>query len=141
MYGTAGFALAADKPGVELSPVDVVRSQLNALKNNDEHNKGIAKAFGFASPGNRMLTGPLSRFSTMLSQTYPELLNHRSARILKEQVEADSAIISVLVESQGRAFFNYVFRLSRQTAEETNNACAGCWMIDGVYRESAGQSI
>lgn len=137
----SNVAIAADRPSAELSPVDVVRSQLSGFQNNDEQNSGLAKAFNFASPGNREMTGPLSRFTEMLTQAYPELLNHRSARILKQQIEAEEATIAVLVESKERAFFNYIFRLSRQTALQTNNLCAGCWMTDGVYRESAGQSI
>ena len=135
------FAQPASEPGAGLSPVDVVRSQLRGLQSNDENNGGIAIAFNFASPGNRQMTGPLSRFAAMLSQAYPELLNHRSARILKQQVEADEATIAVLIESKDRAFYNYVFRLTRQTAAQTNDLCAGCWMTDGVFRESAGQSI
>ena len=141
LLAMTGLGSAAERPAASLSPVEVVKSQLTALQNNGDDNRGIAKAFGFASPGNRRLTGPLSRFTEMLTQAYPELLNHRSARILNEKIEADEATIAVLVESQERAFFNYVFRLSRQTAAQANDACTGCWMTDGVYRESAGQSI
>lgn len=135
------FAQSAKQPDAGLSPVEVVRSQLRGFQNNDENNSGIAIAFNFASPGNRQMTGPLSRFTAMLSQAYPELLNHRSARILKQQIEAEEATIAVLIESKDRAFYNYVFRLTRQTAAQTNDLCGGCWMTDGVFRESAGQSI
>ena len=53
-------------PAPELSPGDVVRIQLEALRHNDDRNRGIDVAFRFASPANRASTGPLSRFIGMI---------------------------------------------------------------------------
>ena len=49
-------------PDPALTPEQVVRIQLEALRNNDAGDRGIAVAFRFASPGNRQNTGPLPRF-------------------------------------------------------------------------------
>jgi hypothetical protein len=65
------------KPSPELLPEDVVKIQLNALKHNDEKNHGIAIAYRFASPENRLHTGPLERFIRMLhNPLYAPMLNY-----------------------------------------------------------------
>ena len=49
-----GFLLSeALVPKPALSPGDVIRIQLEALRHNDEQDRGIAVAFLFASPINR----------------------------------------------------------------------------------------
>ena len=132
-------ALASNGPNASLSASDVVKAQLSAFQNNDAPtpDAGIAIAFTYASPGNRQFTGPLSNFTAMLRQGYPELLNHRSHRLVKERLEAHQATIAVIIESRSREVFNYVFHLSLQYGEE----CRGCWMTDSVVRESAGSAI
>ena len=66
-------------PDPALSPGDVVRIQLEALRRNDEQDRGIAVAFRFASPANRTNTGPLSRFIAMIKEAGP-LHRQRSLR-------------------------------------------------------------
>ncbi|MSV29914.1 MAG: hypothetical protein EXQ52_14390 [Bryobacterales bacterium] len=60
--------LMGQDPGPALTPAEVVRTQITALRNNDKPRKdaGIATAFRFASPGNRAATGPLDRFILMV---------------------------------------------------------------------------
>ena len=55
---------ASNRPHPDLSPVEVVGIQIDALiKNDDPHeDAGVETAFRFASPGNKVNTGPLSRF-------------------------------------------------------------------------------
>ena len=118
-----------------------MQAQLQGFQSNSDENQGIALAYRFASPGNRVLTGPVERFTKMLVAAYPELLNHRNARIVKQQVENDFAVIAVVVESADLKIFNYIFRLSKQTEAQTRGSCTGCWMTDSVFRESAGSII
>ena len=67
-------------PEPALSPGDVIRIQLEALRHNDEQDRGIAVAFRFASPSNRANTGPLSRFITMIKEgPYALMLDFRDA--------------------------------------------------------------
>jgi len=56
--GAGGDPLSEDLvPTPALTPAEVVRIQLEALRNNDEQNRGIEVAFRFASPANRAKEG------------------------------------------------------------------------------------
>ena len=44
------------KPNKNLSPYDVVKIQLEALKNNDKNDKGIEQTWIFAHPNNKKVT-------------------------------------------------------------------------------------
>ena len=59
---------AIPQPEVGLEPQDVVRIVINALANNDKPfaDAGIATTFAFASPANKVNTGPLERFTRMV---------------------------------------------------------------------------
>ena len=74
------------KPNSELKPIDVVKIQLLALKNNNKpyKNAGIEQAWEFAHPSNKKFTGPLSRFIKLLNDdSYNILLNHIEHKILE----------------------------------------------------------
>ena len=123
-------APAAPEPSPDLSPAEVVRIQVEALKRNDDPTPGagIATAFRFASPGNRAATGPLPRFDRMVRAGYADLLGFARAEYGDLTVTGDRAVAAVtLVLRDGRRV-TYGFALSRQTA----GAYAGCWMTDAV---------
>ena len=46
------------KPNKKLDPYDVIKIQLEALKNNDSQDKGIRQTWMFAHPDNKKVTGP-----------------------------------------------------------------------------------
>ena len=70
------------KPNKNLSAYDVVKIQLEALKNNDADDKGIMQTWLFAHPENKKMTGPYPRFRIMLYDVhYKILLNHFSHKI------------------------------------------------------------
>lgn len=123
---------ALPTPNPEFSPDKVVRIQLEALQHNDKTNKGIETAFNFASPDNKKVTGPLSRFIKMVrNQPYSTMLNHQSVEYEPVKISGDTAIQRVkLIGSDGQAI-NYIFRLSRQSAAPYEN----CWMTDAVTVE------
>ena len=54
------------KPAENLSAYDVIKIQLNALKNNDDNDNGIKQTWIFAHPDNKKMTGPYPRFRIML---------------------------------------------------------------------------
>ena len=77
------FTIAAKaeliKPNKKLEPYDVVKIQLEALKNNDSKDDGIMQTWLFAHPDNKKITGPFARFRTMIyGQQYKYLINHSS---------------------------------------------------------------
>ncbi|MBV9300057.1 MAG: DUF4864 domain-containing protein [Verrucomicrobia bacterium] len=123
--------LADLTPRPELSPEQVVGYQVTALQHNDEpqSDAGIERAFRFASPANKQMTGPLEKFVRIVkSPVYSPMLNNRSSLIVGSQVQDDQAKIAVkVVAADGRQVI-YLFALSKQADGEFVN----CWMTDAV---------
>lgn len=115
-------------PSPALSPTEVVAAQLSALKHASADNAGIARAFRFASPGNRRMTGPLPRFAHMIRVHFPEMLTFERMAFGPLRVAGGRATqVVVLVQPDG-SLHAYRYLLSRVTTDD----CEGCWMIDGV---------
>lgn len=115
-------------PRPELAPEQVVRIQLDALRHNDSQNRGIEVAFRFASPQNRLSTGPLARFVRMIQQgPYRLMLAYESAAYHPVEIVEDRARQRVTLIGSGLAI-DYDFYLSRQAGGEW----VGCWMTDAV---------
>ncbi len=130
----------APAPTTELSPVDVVLIQLEAMERDAD--QGIRTAFRFASPGNRATTGPLDRFERMVrSESYAPLLGHARAEVGMVHSVHGRAAIPVIVTGADGSEHGYMFILSRQSSE----SCNECWMTDSVVPhplpKPAGQLI
>jgi len=129
--GAAPSQLADLVPRSELSPQEVVQYQVHALQQNDDpkSDAGIERAFRFASPSNKQVTGPLENFVQIVkSPAYSSLLNSRSSSIIGSEVEGDQAKIAVrIIAADGREV-TYVFVLSKQHESDFDN----CWMTDAV---------
>jgi len=129
-------AAAADfvpeiRPDPEYLPEEVVGIQMRALASNDQpfENAGIELTFRFASPGNKVQTGPLSKFSGLFnSPAYQPMINHARLEVGESEVRGSKARVPVMVESSDGRQVVYLFMLSRQTDGEF----ADCWMTDGV---------
>jgi hypothetical protein len=122
------------QPTPELSPEQVIKIQLNALKRNNsaENDLGIAAAFVFASPANKMSTGPLTRFARMVkAPLYKSMLNHRSANFEPIDIDGDFAKQRVILIDAENHQVSYIFSLSRQYF----NPYWNCWMTDSVVRD------
>ncbi len=116
-------------PSPELAPAEVVRIQVEALRNNTLSNDGIELTYRFASPDNKRNTGPLDRFIGMVrSAPYDRLLNHRRAEYSPKAVSGTQAQqVVVIIDAEGNEV-GYVWVLSRQT----DGPFKGCWMTDAV---------
>ena len=125
-------------PDPALSPGDVVRIQLEALRHNDDQDRGIAVAFRFASPSNRANTGPLPRFIAMIKQgPYALMVDFREAAYGPVETESNQARQRVTLAG-ARETMTYWFYLSLQSEAPY----VDCWMTDAVYIEpSAGQVV
>ena len=79
-------------PSPTLSPGQVVRIQLEALRNNDLDGQGIELCYRFASPANKASTGPLPRFARMLeSGMYSVMLSYHQAAYETMELVGDAA--------------------------------------------------
>lgn len=124
-----GQSEALSTPSPEFSPDQVVRLQLEALQHNDRTNKGIEAAFNFASPDNKKITGPLTRFIKMVrSQPYSSMLNHRSVEYEPVEITGNTATQRVRLTGSDGQTVVYIFRLSKQNQGPYEN----CWMTDAV---------
>jgi hypothetical protein len=117
------------RPSPKLSPAEVIRIQVEALKQNDETDSGIEITFRFASPANRQVTGPFNRFKQLVkTPAYRPMLNHKTAEYDPILLSGQSATQRVtIIERNGQATV-YMFSLSRQNLPD----CPGCWLTDGV---------
>lgn len=121
------------QPDAKLTPEQVIKIQLDALRRNDEPtaDSGIRTAFHFASPANREATGPIERFIPLVKNPlYLPLLDHRRADFGTLRVEGDTAQQRVTVTDKDGRTATYVFTLSKQSTAPYKD----CWMTDGVGR-------
>lgn len=128
---------ARPKPNPSFSPDDVVRIQLQALRENNaaQGDSGIALVFDFASPSNKKSTGPLERFVTVVrAPAYQPMLNHRRAERGPVLFNGNEARQRVTLTAADGETASYVFLLSKQP----DGPYKDCWMTDGVVRDDDG---
>ena len=116
-------------PNTELKANEIVSLQLMAMQQNDVSNRGIEITFRFASPQNKVQTGPLSRFIMLVKNpAYRPLLNHLDATFLNLKVEGNVAIQEVIITTSKGTRKGFRFLLSLQQGEQFKD----CWMTDAV---------
>ncbi len=142
LFSTSGVLAAVDgdlpidpvlpTPNVEYAPEDVVRIVIEALSHNDEPfaDAGIETTFGFASPANKVNTGPLGRFVSMVKgHPYGIMVDHVESEFSEVRYLNGSAVQLVyLLGRDGRGVV-FAFRLSRQGEGPYKDM----WMTDAVW--------
>ena len=126
-------AATRPKPSSALTPERVIAIQLDALQHNDTPSPdfGIETTFLFASPANRVATGPPDRFASVVkAPAYRPMLNFVRAERGPMQVDGDQARQRVTIFTAAGGRVSYIFLLSRQQGGQFD----GCWMTDGVAR-------
>lgn len=125
--------LGADRivlPTPELSPEDVVRTQLAGLADAQADGIGILQCYVFASPGNRTVTGPLDRFGAMVRQgAFSCFAKPHATLVGRPEVEGPVAKILVSVFDQQARVQIFTFILSKQRIEPHKD----CWMTEAVF--------
>ena len=114
------------KPEKNLTAYDVIKIQLNALKNNNKPNKnsGIKQTWVFAHPENKKITGPYERFQKMLlGDQYNVLLNHESHKIKLIMNSKKKHIYNVELISSDKKMYFYEWHLEKSTIKN----CNSCW--------------
>jgi hypothetical protein len=113
----------------ELSPEDVVRLQVQALNASKRDPQQMTICYSLASPSNRMMTGPLARFSQMaVSEPYHYLADADDWQVGTAVIEDRLAMVLVSVTGVHGEAFAYRFYLSRQAQAPFE----GCWMTESV---------
>ena len=114
------------KPAKNLTAYDVIKIQLNALKENNKPNKnsGIKQTWMFAHPQNKKITGPYERFQKMLlGDQYNVLLNHESHKIKLIMNSKNKYIYNVELISSDKKMYFYEWHLEKSTIKN----CNSCW--------------
>ena len=124
------FADNLVKPSPDINPIDVVEVQLFALQSNDESDFGIRQTWEFAHPRNKMATGPLPRFTSMIkTPAYSILLNNLKFETREIFNDGKTAGIAVRIEAKDNKAYTYMWTLEKITEE---GPLKGIWMTSGV---------
>ena len=123
---------ALPKPSVTLEAEEVVRIVINALADNDTPfpDAGIATTFNFASPGNKVNTGPLERFTRMVnSEPYALMVGHATSEF-SDVVTTNGQVYQMvrITGTEGRSLV-YAFRMGLQP----DGPFKDMWMTEAVW--------
>ena len=117
------------KPNKKFEPYDVVKIQLEALKNNNKDDNGIKQTWLFAHPDNKKITGPYERFRIMIyGQQYKFLLNHSSHKINLITNSPNRFIYRIEILSDKKQLFFYEWHVQKGSEEK----CKNCWFTSAV---------
>ena len=130
VFSKTSFADNLVKPSPDINPIDVVEVQLFALQSNDENDFGIKQTWEFAHPRNKMATGPLPRFTSMIkTPAYSILLNNLKFETKEIFNDGKTAGIAVRIEAKDNKAYTYMWTLEKIIEEGPLN---GNWMTSGV---------
>jgi len=118
-------------PNPDISPNEVVRIVIDALRTNDTDagDDGIATVWRFAAPSNKAITGPAERFSKMLKGSFGNMLNHLDSNYGPIEIKDDLAVQPVYLLTESGEEVGYLFHLRKQTTGEFE----GAWMTESVF--------
>jgi hypothetical protein len=128
---------ALPQPARGQLPGDVVRIVIEALAQNDEPyaDAGIATTFAFASPANKVNTGPLLKFIQMVrTPAYSVMIDHVEHEFSKVVMMGSDAYQMVRILGMKGDEVIFAFRLSQQAGGEYD----GMWMTDAVWPVASG---
>mgnify|MGYP001296911773 CR=1 FL=1 len=117
------------KPNKKLDAYDVVKIQLEALKNNDKNDNGIRQTWLFAHPDNKKVTGPYAKFRIMLyGQQYRYLINHSSHKIKLITNSPNTYVYRIEILSENKKLYFYEWHVQKGSDEN----CKNCWFTSAV---------
>ena len=117
------------KPNKKLDSYEVVKIQLEALKNNNKQDEGIRQTWLFAHPDNKKVTGPYDRFRIMIyGQQYRYLLNHSSHKINLITNSPNTYIYRIEILSTDKQLIFYEWHVQKGS----DNNCNNCWFTSAV---------
>ena len=119
------------KPNPGIKPIEVVEVQLFALQSNDENNDlGILQTWEFAHPRNKMATGPLPKFISMIrTPAYSILLNNLKFETKEIFNNGKNAGVAVRIEARDNKAYTYLWSLEKVDEE---GSLKDSWMTTGV---------
>ena len=129
-------------PNNLILPGEVIEIQLVGLMNNDKEFKdsGIEQTWKFAHPNNKKITGPLTKFKTMIkSNSYQMLLNHLSHTITEVGSSDKWAQFEVVILDKDKIYHKFNWQVEKFSMD---GPLQDCWLTTVVSSPiSLGSSI
>ena len=119
-------------PNSSIKPSEVVKIQLNGIKNNNQDFKdsGIEQTWNFAHPKNKKVTGPLDNFKRMIKgDSYQMMINHLSHTITELGSEDNWAQFEVIILDKNKIYHKFNWQVEKYTNE---GALKDCWLTTMV---------
>mgnify|MGYP001379277302 FL=1 len=119
-------------PSSSIKPSEVVKIQLNGLKNNNQDFKdsGIEQTWNFAHPKNKKVTGPLDNFKRMIKgDSYQMMINHLSHTITQLGSKDNWAQFEVIILDKNKIYHKFNWQVEKYTNE---GALKDCWLTTMV---------
>ena len=119
-------------PSSSIKPYEVVESQLNGLKYNNQEFKdsGIVQTWNFAHPKNQKVTGPLDNFKRMIKgDSYQMMINHLSHTITQLGSDDNWAQFEVIILDKNKIYHKFNWQVEKYTNEGT---LKDCWLTTMV---------
>jgi hypothetical protein len=125
------IALDIISPHPNIRPKNVVEIQLRSLQQNNKPmpDAGIIQTWAFAHPNNRLITGPIERFTLMMkSQNYKNILHHRNHKIKPVFKTSSRSQFAVYITTSSGQKMTFKWELMKvQTGR-----FSGSWMTTSV---------
>jgi hypothetical protein len=118
-------------PHPNIKPKNVIEIQLQSLQKNNEPtpDAGIMQTWAFAHPSNKLMTGPIERFTLMMkSEDYKKMLHHRNHKIelvFKTSIRSQFAVTITTLDDQ-----KMIFKWELQKVQK--GKLFGSWMTTSV---------
>ncbi len=119
-------------PNNLILPGEVIEIQLVGLMNNDKEFKdsGIEQTWKFAHPNNKKITGPLTKFKTMIkSNSYQMLLNHLSHTITEVGSSDKWAQFEVIILDKEKIYHKFNWQVEKYRED---GPLKDCWLTTMV---------
>ena len=128
-----------------MPPREIIKIQLDALKQGSD---GIRVAYKFASPMNKISTGPYKRFKNMVkNDIYKHLINNKGWRFIPQTIDKTRYNYKVTIEvvsGYDSLKYRYRFTLSKQYDWERNKPLYDRFekmQLDGYWRTDSVELI
>ena len=119
-------------PSTSLQPGEIVKIVIDALANNNNPypDAGIETTFNFASPANKVNTGPIERFTSMVKgPVFRVMINHKKSEFSEVVLAGNRAYQMVRLLTRDDVAVHFAFRLGLQSEGEYK----GMWMTEAVW--------
>ncbi|WP_169727979.1 DUF4864 domain-containing protein [Adhaeribacter aquaticus] len=125
------YSIDLPMPSPDLSADEVIQLVIESLQQNDAADIGIEVAFNFASPGNKLATGPLNNFKQLVREPlFQPMLNFCTYKCSELITDGERAQQIIVVQEEDGTDAGFLFSLSKQDDAPYRE----CWMTDSVTR-------